>query len=121
LSLSTPLSYAIKTQKKPFFKSKYLNLNMKNKRLLIILAIAATMLLTPLIAMQFTSEVDWTRSDFVIMGIMLFGTGMLCELILRKVKSFKNRIAICGVVLFAFFLIWGELAVGIFGTPFAGS
>ena len=94
---------------------------MKNKRLLIILASAAIILVTPLIAMQFTSEVDWTRSDFVIMGVMLFGTGLLCELILRKVKSFKSRMAICGVVLFIFFLIWGELAVGIFNTPFAGS
>jgi hypothetical protein len=40
---------------------------------------------------------------------------------LRKFKSTKQRIFIVGFVLLAFFLVWAELAVGIFGTPFAGS
>ncbi|MFN3446061.1 MAG: hypothetical protein ACK44D_09985 [Bacteroidia bacterium] len=94
---------------------------MKNKRLIIILASASTLLLIPLIAMQFTNEVNWSVSDFVIMGGLLFGTGLLCELIMRKVKSVTNRMIICGAVLFVFFLIWVELAVGLFNTPFAGS
>lgn len=94
---------------------------MKNKRLIIILATAAILLTVPFIAMQVTNEVNWTSSDFLIMGILLFGTGLLCELFMRKVKSIKNRIIACGVVLLVFFLIWAELAVGIFGTPFAGS
>lgn len=94
---------------------------MKNKRLIIILSIVAGLLLIPLIAMQFTNEVDWNIFDFIIMGILLLGTGLLCELVLRKVKSMTHRIILCGLVLFAFFLIWAELAVGIFGTPFAGS
>lgn len=94
---------------------------MKNKRLIIILASASTLLLIPLLAMQFTNEVNWSVSDFIIMGGLLFGTGLLCELIMRKVKSVTNRIIICGAVLFVFFLIWVELAVGLFNTPFAGS
>jgi hypothetical protein len=94
---------------------------MKNKRLIIILASASTLLLIPLLAMQFTNEVNWSVSDFVIMGGLLFGTGLLCELIMRKVKSVTNRMIICGAVLFVFFLIWVELAVGLFNTPFAGS
>lgn len=94
---------------------------MKNKRLLIILALAATILSLPLIAMQFTAEVNWDIFDFVIMGILLFGTGLVCEFILRNVQSTKNRIIICGAVLFALFLLWAELAVGIFGSPIAGS
>lgn len=93
----------------------------KNKRLIIILAAVPALLLVPLIAMQFTDEVDWSPSDFVIMGILLIGTGLLCELVMRKVESIKYRIAMCGAILFGFFLIWAELAVGIFGTPFAGS
>ncbi len=71
--------------------------------------------------MQFTSEVDWNIIDFVTMGVLLLGTGLLCELAMRKVKSIKSRVLICGAILFAFFLIWAELAVGLFGTPFAGS
>jgi hypothetical protein len=94
---------------------------MGNKRLTIIMAIAAILLTIPLIAMQFTHEVDWTVSDFIIMGVLLFGTGLTCEFILRMVKSIKYRIIICGAVLLVFFLIWAEMAVGIFGTPLAGS
>lgn len=75
----------------------------------------------PFIAMLFTNEVDWDIYDFIIMGFLLLGTSLLCELALRKVKSTLNRILICGAVLFVFFLIWAELKVGIFGTPFAGS
>ena len=94
---------------------------MKNKRLIIILAAMSVILLIPFIAMQFTYEVDWSIRDFAIMGVMLYGTGLLCELVLRKVKSVQNRILICGAVVIAFLLIWAELAVGIFGTPLAGS
>jgi hypothetical protein len=94
---------------------------MKNKRLTIILITIAILLFLPLVAMQFTNEVNWTPFDFVIMGALLLGTGLVCELILRKVKNVKGRIVLCVAILLAFFLIWAELAVGIFGTPFAGS
>ena len=75
----------------------------------------------PFIAMQFTSEVDWKIQDFIIMGILLFGTGLMFELVMRKVKTIKNRILICFTILIIFLLVWTELAVGILGTPFAGS
>ncbi len=96
-------------------------MTMQNKRLIGILLSAAMLLLIPLVAMQFTNEVSWTLFDFIVMGVLLFGTGLLCELVLRKVKNTRSRILICGIVLPAFFLIWVELAVGIFGSPFAGS
>lgn len=93
----------------------------KNKRLIAILFAAATVLAIPLIATQFTQEVNWNLSDFLIMGILLFGTALVCEFILRKVQSTKARILMCAAALLILFLIWAELAVGIFGTPFAGS
>jgi hypothetical protein len=71
--------------------------------------------------MQFTDEVRWSPFDFVIMGVLLLGTGLMCELVLRKVKKKGHRIALCLALLAALFIIWAELAVGIFGTPFAGS
>ncbi len=71
--------------------------------------------------MQFTDEVNWTLFDFVVMGILLLGTGLMCELVLRRVKKIGHRIAICGALLLALLIIWAELAVGVFGTPFAGS
>ncbi len=94
---------------------------MKNKRLAIILASAGSLLLVPLVAMQFTNEVDWEMNDFVIMGILLLGTGLLCELVLRKIRSTQSKMILCGAILLAFLLIWAELAVGILGTPWAGS
>ncbi len=93
----------------------------KNIRLIAILITVTLLLLVPLIAMQFTNEVNWDVFDFLVMGILLYGTGLSCELVLRKVKSTTNRVIICFAILLALFLIWAELAVGIFGSPFAGS
>ena len=93
----------------------------QNKRLFIILLSIPLLLFVPLIAMQFTSQVNWSPFDFLIMGILLLSTGLICELVLRKVKKTEHRIILCVAILATLFLIWAELAVGIFGTSFAGS
>ena len=94
---------------------------MKSTRILLIPGIALSLLLIPLIGMQVSDDVDWSTFDFIIMGILLLGTGLIIEFALRKFKTFKSRVIACGIILGIFFLIWAELAVGIFGTPFAGS
>ena len=94
---------------------------MKNKRLKIILTAVPILLLIPFIAMLFAEEVVWTSLDFVIMGILMLSMGLLCELVLRKVAKIKYRIILCIAILFGFLILWAELAVGIFGTPFAGN
>ena len=104
---------------KVLFKNNFMTI--QNKRLTGIAIAVAILLLIPLIAMQFSNGVKWSVSDFAAAGVLLLGTGLLCELVLRKVKKIRYRIAICGVILVALLLIWLELAVGIFGTPFAGS
>lgn len=71
--------------------------------------------------MQFYTGVDWSFKDFTSIGILLFGAGLACELTIRIVKNVTNRIIICFTILVVLFLIWAELAVGIVGTPFAGS
>jgi hypothetical protein len=96
-------------------------MTIQNKRLIGIVLTVAFLLLIPLIAMQFTDEVDWKLADFVIMGVLLLGTGLLCELVMRKAKNRKYRTAMIVTILLILFLVWAELAVGIFGTPFAGS
>jgi len=92
-----------------------------NKRLTIILLSAATLLLIPLVAMQFSTEVNWNVMDFVIAGVLLFGTGLIAEFILRKVTKSNHRILLVAGLCVLLLLVWAELAVGIFGTPFAGS
>lgn len=93
----------------------------QNKRLFGIMTSAAVLLLMPLIAMQFSDEVDWKLADFIIAGVLLLGTGLICEFVMRKVKKKENRIALIVVIIALLLLIWAELAVGIFGTPLAGS
>lgn len=94
---------------------------MKNKRAVIITIVIAVLLLIPAIAMQFTNEVNWEASDFIIAATLLCGTGLACEVILRTVTKPIHRIFICGIVVVALLLVWAEMAVGIFGSPFAGS
>jgi ABC-type cobalt transport system substrate-binding protein len=91
------------------------------KRHIIFLLTIAILLLIPLVAMQFTAEVTWTLSDFVIAGFMLLGTGILLEIIIRQVKKHPYRRLLIALLLVLFLLAWAELAVGVFGTPFAGS
>jgi uncharacterized membrane protein YfcA len=96
-------------------------MTLSDKRLTGIVLTTALLLSVPLIAMQFTEEVNWTLADFAVMGALLLGTGLLGELMIRKVSKTKHRIALGVALLVVFLLVWAELAVGIFGTPFAGS
>jgi len=89
---------------------------MHNKRLIGIVLAVAFLLLIPLVA-----GFPWTTVDFVTAGVLLLGTGLACELVLRNVKSTGYRVAICAGILFMLFIVWAELAVGLIGTPFAGS
>lgn len=58
------------------------------------IALATTLvLLVPLVAMQFTEEVDWGVADFVLAGVLLGGTGLLLEVAARKPGSFTYRAA----------------------------
>uniref|UniRef100_A0A7V2ZMN2 Uncharacterized protein n=1 Tax=Ignavibacterium album TaxID=591197 RepID=A0A7V2ZMN2_9BACT len=91
------------------------------KRLILISLSALMILLIPLIAMQFTVEVKWTISDFVVAAILLLITGLSLELMLRRVKTTKQRVMLSIILFLVFLFIWAELAVGLIGTPFAGS
>ena len=92
----------------------------KNTRLRYILLTATALLAIPLVAMLFTDSVNWSLFDFIVAGILLYGTGIACEFVLRKASP-KYKLIACAGILFLLFIIWAELAVGVFGTPFAGS
>jgi len=91
------------------------------QRLSIVLGIVFAILCIPFVAMQFTNEVNWDLPDFIVMGALLFITGMCIEIVTRKVKSAQLKLAFTLIILLILFLVWAELAVGIFGSPFAGS
>ncbi len=78
--------------------------------------VAALILLLPLVAMQFTDEVNWEVADFVIAAALLVGVGVPYELAVRKTGNAAYRAAV-GVALAAvFLLIWVNGAVGIIGS-----
>lgn len=77
----------------------------------------------PFMAMQFNWQVpdpgsssqdgvNWTLSDFIIMGVLLFGTGSLINIVMTKMG--KYRFAAAAVIVFLFLWLWAELAVGVF-------
>lgn len=76
----------------------------------------ASLLLIPLVAMQFTHEVIWTLSDFVVAGILLFGAGLTYALVARLGGTGTYRVAVGVAVAAGLLLIWGNLAVGFIGS-----
>jgi hypothetical protein len=89
--------------------------------------VTACVLLVPLVAMQFSDEVDWSVADFVFAGVLLGGTGLLLELAARKPGNLALRLAAAaigvaaivlgeaddapGLVLFGLLLILGTVAL----------
>jgi hypothetical protein len=81
----------------------------------------AAILMVPLVAMRFTKEVNWGPLDFVAAAILLAATGSAYVLLTRKLRTAGQRRAIGGGLLLTLLLVWAELAVGVFGSPLAGS
>ena len=92
-----------------------------SKQIAFVLLGAASILLVPLLAMQFTDEVKWDLRDFAVAGALLIGTGVIYVLSASLMKNAQNRIILGLALGLTLFLVWAELAVGIFGTPFAGT
>jgi hypothetical protein len=86
-----------------------------------IYAAPATLLCIPLIGNVVSKEFDWSASDFGIAAVLLFGTAFLIDLIQRIVKNKTYKILISAAIVLLLLLTWAELAVGVFGTPFAGN
>ena len=75
---------------------------------------AAFIMLAPLVAMQFTTEVNWTAFDFLFMGALLLICGGAEEVMLRVMKNETARVIGTGFILGAFLLVWAQAAVGVF-------
>lgn len=91
-------------------------MKLQAKRLIVIGLIILVLLSIPLIAMQFTDEVNWDLSDFLIMGAALFGIALIYELITWKSDKKLFRAGVGVALLGAFLLFWVNGAVGIIGN-----
>jgi ABC-type uncharacterized transport system permease subunit len=76
----------------------------------------AAFLLLPLVAMQFTDEVNWDETDLAVIGAMLAVACGTYELAARMAGNSAYRAAVGVAVAAAFILVWMNLAVGIIGT-----
>ncbi len=92
----------------------------KNRFALRLLVIPA-LLLIPLIASQVSAEVNWSGLDFLVMGALLLAAISGVELVRYLFKEKKQRFFFGAVLLLALLLLWAEMAVGLFGSPLAGS
>lgn len=77
---------------------------------------AAMLLLLPLVAMQFTDEVNWSGADFAVFGAMLACVGGAFELAARTTRNTAYRAAVGVALAAAFLLVWANGAVGIIGS-----
>lgn len=93
----------------------------QKQKTLIIYALPLALLSIPLVGNLISNEVNWSASDFLIAGALLFTTAFLVNLVRNRIKKQNQKVLVTIFILLALALIWLELAVGIFGSPFAGS
>ena len=78
-------------------------------------------LLSIILLLNFISdEFDWNIFDFIVLIIIMIFTTTLFEITTRTAKTKKNQKILFILITIIFLLIWAELGVGIFDSPFAG-
>ena len=78
------------------------------------------LLTIPFLCNMYINDFNWSLVDFIIMGVLIFSFLSFINFIRKKFSGIKEILAII-IVVIVFILLWAELAVGIFGSPFAGS
>ena len=76
----------------------------------------AAILMIPFVGMQISNTWNWSLFDFIVMGALIFGTGLAYVLITRKGGTTAYRFAIGMALVAAFLLVWLNLAVGLIGS-----
>ena len=92
----------------------------QSKNKLIKIFFPLLVLLIPLVGVIFF-DLDWSGFDFLVMASFILSLSISVNLILYCFKSSRLKLLLVFISVILFLLIWIELAVGIFGTPFAGS
>jgi hypothetical protein len=86
-----------------------------SKPLMVVAIITSIILLIPLVAMQYTTEVNWDLGDFIVMGILLFGTGAAFVILTAYSNNYIHKLAMVFAIGATFLMIWSNLAVGLIG------
>jgi hypothetical protein len=78
--------------------------------------IAALLLLLPLVAMRFTTEVNWDGEDFIFAGVLIGTVGLIYELTVRKTRNWTYRAGVAAALAATFLIVWANGAVGMIGS-----
>lgn len=82
------------------------------RRQVALLGLGTALLLMVPVALRF----PWSLGDFIIMGILLFGTGLAYILVSSRAESLTYKAAVALGAGTAFLLVWVNGAVGIIGS-----
>lgn len=74
---------------------------------------AVIMLIIPLVAMQFGDSVVWGAEDFIVAGVLIFGSLGAYELVTRVGRSTAYRTGLAVGIGAIFLMLWVNGAVGI--------
>lgn len=94
---------------------------MDKKNLIRTVLLAELLLLVPLAGMQISEDWNWSLSDFIIASVLLAGFGVGCNLVLSGLKNNRRRTIVGALLVLVMLVLWVEMAVGLFGSPIAGS
>ena len=72
--------------------------------------------LLPIVARQFTDEVQWTTGDHVFWLMLLAIPGLVLEVVSRLTRDWFYRFGVAIALGTAFVITWANLAVGIVGN-----
>jgi peptidoglycan/LPS O-acetylase OafA/YrhL len=83
---------------------------MMQKRIIRIAIVVGLILLIPLAMMFFSVEGwHWTFGDFIVMGALLFGTGLAIDFAARKLANPTHRVLAIIAIVAIFLLIWAGM------------
>jgi predicted ferric reductase len=94
---------------------------MKKKTIHIILYTIGGILALALISDVTSEEMQWSAADYLIAAVILLAAAASIVFIKRKITGRRARLTAFVILAILFVLVWGELAVGLFGTPWAGN
>ena len=77
---------------------------------------ALLLLAIPLVAMQFSDDVQWDVLDFTLIAALLLAACAAAELALRTSRSVAYRLGAGLAIATAGFLVWANRALGIIGS-----
>lgn len=81
------------------------------KNIFRIVAVVGLILLIPLFGNIFVEGWNWGFFDFIVMGALLFLTGLAIDFAIRKINNPLHRVIAVVAIVLALILIWVELAV----------